>query len=1709
MCTGTFEEQLGKAMFVRSLSRRLTLVWSIIIAAAIVMASLVALPLSAQADTSPVEEDTPTTVTADSLPTAQVNGIVWSQAIVGDIVYAGGSFSTARPAGSAIGSDEVTRTNLIAYDITTGVMTSFAPTINGQVLSVAASPDGSRLYIGGDFTEIDGSKRNRIAAFDTATGALVSSFAPSVNASVRGVVATDSAVYFTGVFTQVAGNTRSKIAAVSSDGTLLSFAPVLDGGRGNAIQVSSDGTSVVAGGAFTTANGSSNPGYGLALFDAETGALEPTGVNDSVRNGGSAAAIWSLSSDGTSFYGTGYVYGSGGNLEGSFRADWATGDLVWVEDCHGDTYSSYATEDAVYVAGHSHYCGSIEGGFPQSSPSWTYYRGLAFTKDVVRTTPTGLNYGYADWSGTSAPGLLHWYPTFNTGSFSGASQGPWSVTGNGDYVVYAGEFTTVNGTAQQALSRFAVSSIATDTQGPRLGTSSWSPTITPLSAASLRVSWPLNWDRDNEYLTYSVYRNGNTTTPVYQTTARSKSSDWGLPGLSWIDTDVTAGSTYTYRLKATDPDGNSAWSATVSAVASGSGDLTTTDYSSTVLEDSPTYYWPMNEASGTTSYAWAGDADLTINTPAALGASGALDDTSATAASFTGESGSFASTTSAINGPNTFAIEAWFKTTSTSGGKIVGFGSSSTDTSSSYDRHVYMLADGTIAFGVYPAAEKTVQSTQSYNDGEWHHVVANLSADGMSLYVDDVEVASRTDVISGQLYTGYWRIGGDNSWSGSPWFDGSIDEVAIYGEPLSADQVESHYLAAGRTLVEAPTDEYGASVFDSNPTLYWRLDDAEGSTVADSSTSGIDGTIYGSSVTTGATGALADNTDEAMLFNGGQVISDTKFTNPTTFSLEAWFQTTSTTGGKIIGFGNGSTGNSSSYDRHIYMTAAGKLVFGTYTGSRQTVTSDESYNDGEWHHVAASLGSNGMVLYVDGEAVGTSTNTAAQNYAGYWHVGSDVNWDGSNAFVGTIDEVAVYPTVLSASVVAEHYALGSTGSPANVAPTASFTSDVAELSASVDASGSTDSDGTVDAYEWNWGDDSDLDSGATATHTYTAAGTYTITLTVTDDDGATATESKEVTVAATPNAAPVASFAPTVSALTVATDGSGSTDSDGTVEAYEWNWGDDSDLDSGATATHTYTTAGTYTITLTVTDDDGATGAVTQTVEVSAAAQTLVSDAFGRTATNSWGTADLGGTWTLSGSASSFSVTSGYGQISPAAGATRAAYLSDISATDANMTAQITLPSLPTGSSVYTSLLVRRVGTDYYRVRAVISTSGAVTLQLQRNSTTLSSKSISTLQLAAGDTLNLRVQAEGTTPTTLSTKAWVDGETEPDDWQVTTTDSTASLQTAGHVGVEVYAGSSVTNGPLAVRFDNVTVATVGTEAENVAPTAAFAHSESELSTSVDGSTSMDSDGAISTYDWNWGDNTENGSGVTTTHAYAAAGTYTVTLTVTDNDGATATSTDSVTVTDPESADVDELAADAFDRTATGSWGSADVGGVWTLSGTASQFSVSDGDGIIATTAGLTRTAYLNSVSSDSTDVTAQLSLDALPTGGSDYISVIARRANSTDYQARVVVTTAGAVQLQLRTGSTNLKTVTVSGLTLVGGEDLMVRVQAFGTDPTTIQAKVWESGTTEPTAWQATATDSTAALQTTGGIGVGLYVASGITGTQTLRVRNIDAIEVE
>jgi PKD repeat protein len=139
----------------------------------------------------------------------------------------------------------------------------------------------------------------------------------------------------------------------------------------------------------------------------------------------------------------------------------------------------------------------------------------------------------------------------------------------------------------------------------------------------------------------------------------------------------------------------------------------------------------------------------------------------------------------------------------------------------------------------------------------------------------------------------------------------------------------------------------------------------------------------------------------------------------------------------------------------------------------------------------------------------------------------------------------------------------------------------------LDGTGSIDSDGEILRYLWDTGDGG-KEEGASATHRYASPGVYQVRLTVQDNAGA-GNSIRGDTAAIVVNARPIA----VVKAAAVVSpgeqvlfDGSGSSDTDGRVLAYEWEFGDGASK-TGEKVRHTYEKPGRYPVRLTVEDNSG------------------------------------------------------------------------------------------------------------------------------------------------------------------------------------------------------------------------------------------------------------------------------------------------------------------------------------------------------------------------------------------------------------------------------------------------------------------------------------------------------------------------------------------
>lgn len=1609
---------------------------------------------------------------------AEGNSPVQAFAQIGDVVYVGGNYTTVQRGSAATGDNVVARPGLAAFNASTGeLIRSFTPSFNGQVKALAALPDG-KLLVGGEFTMANGQSATSIALLNASTGATDPTWAATIeNRTTSGVVLVRSIsisgnfAYLGGSFTHLNGGGATNVYARNAarvdwrTGTPdRTWNPELNGTVVDT-DTSADGSRLYAAGYFTKSQ-TTDANKATAL---QTGAGAPLVAQwNPVWSNGDRSGYQQAILDTPSRL---YVGGSEHSIFGYDRQTFERKSGSITRGIGGDFQALARGNGVVYGGCHC--------------ASWAY-------QDAYKWPNPDAGWTQADkiqWVGAWDEATGDFIPTFNPQYLGSKDAGAWSLFVANDGALWVGgDFTgsrlsESSGQWNGGFVRFGTTdSVAPNTPGNYRQTATTSGTTTLAWSApaggvgaggsyqvlrdnrviattsSTTITVPLAGERRYAVRATDAAGNLGASTPVLtvpggdaQPNAQFVSQKSGLDvmltaaeapqGQSWsyewtlgdgsvattrvVQHSYLSGGSYPVRLRVI--SARDSWAASSQTVTI-EQPVPADAYGAGVFGDGPRAYWRLEETAGGLAVDSSGSADHgSYQNGVTLGAKGVLPDTRS--AQFDGVDDSFASSASSA-APQVFSTEAWFKTKTTRGGKIVGFGSSQTGLSNNYDRHVYMTDDGRLVFGVYSDGEHRISSPSSYNDGEWHHVVSMMSGDGMKLYVDGALVGTDTRS-NGESTIGYWRVGGDRVWSGasSSYFQGSIDEVAIYPGALSAAQVAHHYeLAApppnqrptasftyttsGRTAkldasastdvdgaisnvswdfgdgttgsgalaehtfaddgvypvslivaddsgktgaqaqfvgigasVDAPTDAYGAAVFNDVPFLYWELEESSGTTATDSA-SGRNPGVYYNGVTLDDDGIRSAN---AARFDGvdDHVVATRSVRGPSTYSTEIWFTTTTTTGGKLIGFGDAASGESWSYDRHVTMRDDGRLTFGAYPGHEASVTSPTAYNDGHWHQTVATQSAEGMRLYVDGVEVARNTEAGAQDYSGYWRIGGDNVWSGTSSryFAGTLDEAAVYSYALSPSQIAAHYAIGQ--QLPNEAPIAAFDFSASNLDVSFDGSASSDPDGTIAAVVWDFGDGSTSADGLSVAHSFARPGTYQVKLTVTDNQGGSASITRSVVVEAAPNEPPVASFAYDATRLDVRFDATTSSDPDGQVAAVSWDFGDSSPAADGVTVGHSYASAGSYRVTVTVKDDRGATSTASQWVSVTAApANVPPTAAFEYDATYLDVSFDASGSTDPDGSIASVSWDFGDGT-----GTSHGEKIRHSFAQAGSFVVTLTVVDDAGASSSSTQTLDVAAAPNQAPIPSFTTSVNGLSISVDGSGSSDPDGSIAKVSWNFGDSSpaveGVTVAHTYATAGTYSVTIMVtdnQGSTAAVTQQVAITEAPANqtprasftYATSGlHVAVDG-SGSSDPDGSIASTrwdFGDGSAPAEGTSQEhtypapgtytvtftvtdddgatsaaqqtvnvqsppNQAPVASFAQQVSGLSVSLDASGSSDPDGSIASVAWDFGDSSPASSGTTVTHVYASEGTYPVTVTVTDNSGASSTATQTVTVSKP-------------------------------------------------------------------------------------------------------------------------------------------------------------------------------------------------------------------
>ena len=246
---------------------------------------------------------------------------------------------------------------------------------------------------------------------------------------------------------------------------------------------------------------------------------------------------------------------------------------------------------------------------------------------------------------------------------------------------------------------------------------------------------------------------------------------------------------------------------------------------------------------------------------------------------------------------------------------------------------------------------------------------------------------------------------------------------------------------------------YSDAVLADNPVGYWQFSETSAAdTIVNSGTAGtaLDGSaviltdvqMNVAGIDGGSIDFPANNSHVEVLDPGGDHALD--FGGGEAMTLECWINSPSHPGGTPYILGKGRTESRTATDQNYSLRLeAGKLsmLFRTDTGEWGKYELPEvALNDGAWHHIVFSttwgtsmVGSGGGYnWYVDGvDLTATSTYNEPAGYPAYdfapeqtdspFWIGSSQDYAGAS-FLGKIDEVAVYDSVLSADRVQAHYA---------------------------------------------------------------------------------------------------------------------------------------------------------------------------------------------------------------------------------------------------------------------------------------------------------------------------------------------------------------------------------------------------------------------------------------------------------------------------------------------------------------------------------------------------------------------------------------------------------------------------------------------------------------------------------------------------------------
>jgi hypothetical protein len=425
-------------------------------------------------------------------------------------------------------------------------------------------------------------------------------------------------------------------------------------------------------------------------------------------------------------------------------------------------------------------------------------------------------------------------------------------------------------------------------------------------------------------------------------------------------------------------------------------------------------YWPFNgkDISGTTAY------DRSTG-----GNNGTLTNSPTVTEGRSGQALTFNGTNQYVIGGTGLELlgawtrSAWVKAPTLSGGTANGIISRGANTVSPSRDYLMYFSNSKFSIqrsdgATYP----TVNTSGTYLNNTWYHVVGVFDGTNGTIYVNGVAdgAGSLTVSISSAVRSVY--IGAVREPAGPLYYaNATIDEPRVYNRALSAAEIWDLYQMGNPDHVNA-ADSQGDSL-EKGMVGYWKLDDASGTSAADSSGNGSIGTLTnGPTWTTGQIGGATnfDGTDDYIDLGNNNALNLVD-----NFSVSVWVNINNITQGnyrRIFGRSQIDDNNRPMYLEYDYTANRYRAIWrnaGTFASAVGKVLTAT-----QWQHFVVTFKDGVLNSYSDGSL---TQSVSGQVQPPSSSSSSFIGTDSSSYFPGSLDEVRIYNRALSAEEVAKLY----------------------------------------------------------------------------------------------------------------------------------------------------------------------------------------------------------------------------------------------------------------------------------------------------------------------------------------------------------------------------------------------------------------------------------------------------------------------------------------------------------------------------------------------------------------------------------------------------------------------------------------------------------------------------------------------------------------